>query len=68
LDINTGRAEALRHDCLRHLSRLTFASGIDAVVFGSDAVAFGADNVVFGVDVLAHDFSPALSDCRSAGL
>jgi hypothetical protein len=52
LDINTGRAEALHHDCLRHLSRKTFrlrrrcrrlrrryvACGVNAVVFGVNAV------------------------------
>jgi hypothetical protein len=68
LDINTGRAEALHHDCLRHLSRKTFACGADAVVFGADAVACGVNAVVFGVNAVVQDFSPALSDCRSAGL
>jgi hypothetical protein len=97
LDINTGRAEALHHDCLRHLSRKTFACGADAVVFGADTSPaasmpsssasmpsfFGGDAVVlrrqcrrssaampsfFGVNGVVQDFSPALSDCRSAGL
>jgi hypothetical protein len=52
LDINTGRAEALLHDCLRHLSRKTFACCADAVVFGADAVACGVNAVVFGVNAV----------------